>query len=153
MFRSLVLTLLFVVFLAGFYALPVNRAWLHRIGAYYQQVPAQLAQRDPEAKLAARHGVNYQALQYIDERLRPDDVFLLPPPAYVRSRFHPAYWNWAEPKFFYYMLGRHPTVTLDSPALDRATATVLAGDGRLAFVRLSSPDERARVVQHFNDAL
>ena len=150
--RSLLLTAVSALFLAALSLLPANRAWLADVADYYARLPREWRAMDVTERLRARHHRNLAVLEYIGASLRPGDVFLLPPPEYVRRHFDPVYWNWCEPKYFYYMLGRWPTVTPDDPGADRATCTVTIDDrGRPVFQRLVGPADVERLRAAFRE--
>ena len=143
--RPLFLPAISLLSVAVLCLLPVNRAWIADIVGYYAQVPRQLRTMGYEDRLRARHYRSYAVIEYIGQSLRPGDIFLLPPPDYVRRHFDPIYWSWSEPKYFYYMLGRRPTATVDDPQADRATCTVIIDDrGRPSFLRIVGPSDLGR---------
>ena len=150
--RSLPLVAVSLLSVVMLCLLPGNRAWVRDVVDDYAQVPLQLRTRGYEERMRARHYRNFAVLEYIEHSLRPSDVFLLPPLDYVRRHFDPVYWNWAEPKYFYYMLGRRSTVTLDDPRVGQATGTVVIdNNGRPSFVRITGPRDLERLRATFRE--
>jgi hypothetical protein len=151
--RSWILAVLAFVFLILFYSLPANHAWLTRVVRYYRQIPKQARMMDPHGRQVAHLGWNYIILNAIDERLDEDDIFLLPPAAYVRRNFDPTHWHWAEPEYFYYFLGRQKTVTLESEDRRNATTTVLLRPRlQYRFVDLRMPGAYESALRAFEDS-
>jgi hypothetical protein len=150
--RRLLLTAVSLLSLVALGALPANRSWVKDIVTYYEQVPRHVRTMGYAERMRARHYRNYAVIEYIASSLRPDDVLLLPPTDYVRRHYDPVYCDWSEPKYVYYMLGRRPTVTLDSPRVDRATCSViLDARGRPAFVRIDSVADLERLRATFGE--
>jgi hypothetical protein len=144
--RSLRLPAASLLLLAALVLLPANRAWVAGILHDYAQLGRQIRTRGIAERMSARYYRNYAVLEYVARSLRPDDLLLLPPADYVKRHFDPVYWNWAEPRYFYYVLGRRPTVTLDSPLAGEATCTVVIDDrGRPAFTTFSGRADLERL--------
>jgi hypothetical protein len=150
--RSLRLAGISLLSLVALSALPANRVWLVDVAKSYAAVPRQLRHLDPQERLRTRHYRNYAVIEYIARSLRAGDTLLLPPPDYVRRHYDSVYWNWSEPKYVYYMLGRQPTVTIDSPQAARATCTVVIDDrGRPSWVRITNSADLERIRATFRE--
>jgi hypothetical protein len=144
--KSLRLAAASLLTLAALSLLPANRAWIADVGHDYAQMGRQIRTHGIAERMRARYYRNYDVLEYLEHSLRPGDILLLPPADYVRRHFDPVYWNWAEPRYFYYMLGRRPTVTLDSPLAGEATCAVVIDDrGRPSFTILSGRADLERL--------
>jgi hypothetical protein len=143
--RGLLLAAASLLMVAALCLPPANRAWVGEVLHDYSQLGRQVRAPGVEERMRSRYGRNYTVLEGLELRLRPGDVLLLPPPDYVRLRFDAVFWNWAEPRFFYYMLGRRPTVTIDGPRAGEATCTVLIDDqGRPSFTPIDGPADLTR---------
>ncbi|MCK4302969.1 MAG: hypothetical protein KAY24_01885 [Candidatus Eisenbacteria sp.] len=148
--RGWILAAFSILILTGFYTLPVNRSWLNRIFGYYRQLPRHFATTNHGDIMYARHGPNYGVPEYLQTLLKKDDVFLLPPIEYLKRTYSHTFWGWAEPKFFYYMLGRQRTVTLDSPDVWEATCTIVIDEKRRPrFVRIATRADLRQVCVSF----
>ena len=141
----------------GYGQLPATAAWANRVEQYAREVPGQ-AQRSAEERLLERHSANYGAIVAVRSALRPGDVLLLPPAAYVADAFHPRYTMWAEPKVYDYFDRGRPTVQIEDARWQDATvAAVVRRPGEklgvtdeIAVVRLDEPARRDSVAALFS---
>lgn len=153
--RRLLLLAVSVAALILLSRLPDCREWVDTLISYYRQVPRHLTTSNLDQRMYDRLGRNFMISQQLrDIFLRPGDVFLLPPVEYVRRRFDDVHCGWAEPKFFYYMVGRQETVTLASQDLRRATCTIMFDQERKpGFVRFETHQDLERAIELFSGGL
>jgi len=151
--RTLVTTAVSITALVAYLAVPEERVWERALATYAAELPAQVSTRSPEARLESTMGYNYSLPVWIASVIRPGDVFLLPPIDYLEAHMGLYTATWCEPKYFYYMAGRIPTVTTTSRDVETATCTVLfdTGEDRLRFVRLQSAEDLSRVLAVFTE--
>jgi hypothetical protein len=149
-FRSLLLAGISLVVLAGALSLPAERFWLGHFLGYIGDFPRQASDCRLETRLRSALGLNYTIPTDVAGWLRPGDVFLLPPSAYVQARMGPEQSSWAEPKYFYYVAGPVRTMTTDESLVREATCSILLmPGGHLRFVRIDDGRDLDRVLQAF----
>ena len=148
--RSLLLAEASVLLLVGFCFLPADRLWFDQLLKYCGQVSWQLPNRSVEYRMDSKLRLNYSIPRQIAAWLKPGDIFLLPPVEYARAHLGEDGSGWEEPKYFYYMAGPFPTVTVESPRLREATCSVLVDEqGQLHFIRFRAPGDLDRVLRAF----
>ena len=148
--RSLILAALSVLLLAGFLSLPAERLWLGHFLGYFGEFGSQVADCRLDSRLRATLRLNYTIPTDVAGQLRPGDVFLLPPEAYVTARMGREQSLWAEPKYFYSMVGPVRTVTPDDPRVREATCSILLeSGGHLHFARISGERELDAILRDF----
>lgn len=104
--KQLLLFLLGIFLLAGFFMLPANKEWFNdRIVAYYHDFPSQVKRLDRESRMRTRFGNSYIFSKSIASQVREmggdrNALVLLPPPSYFSSKGVNYYTP--EPAVFYY---------------------------------------------------
>ncbi len=154
--RSGLLALASAAFILSLAVLPGIRPWIGNLADCIRLIPSEFRSRAPAARMQAKLALNYTIPMQMAPLLRANDVLLLPPEEYVSARLTPRFSLWTDPRYFYFLVGRHRTVTVRSPNVNQATCTIEietggASDAELGarFVRFNGPEDVARALSLF----
>src|ERR1700754_3949012 len=86
--KKLILLAAAMVFLTGFFLLPVNRTWVKRLITYYRELPGDLRRMDEATRFKRRFGTEYTYSRNIAARIKFRDqaLILMPPTNYFTAR-------------------------------------------------------------------
>ena len=142
-----------IVLVAIHFALPPNREGIRfvrgRIALFPSEWRAFRAEQDPEQRLRASYGMNYDAPVFIRDHLGPGERLQLPPRAYVSTYCPPGEDGWTDPRFITYVAGSVRSFAWLGQVRPEATHalvvdTLNAVPG-LRIIGLDSPEQRDRV--------
>lgn len=147
--KAWLLTIGALLFVFLLLLLPTYEFWYSRVQFYYEQYHEfEKHKTDPAFRMELRHIENYAIPMGIRNEINEEDVFLLPPTAYMKKRDFPH--NWAEPKWFYYMAGEIPTRQITDPNVADATLALVFGEeGQLQLVRIDNSLILEDLIEHY----
>lgn len=148
---QIVLTIVASVLILLIIKLPRNQEyWWARVSKYYDEIPQQRKNMNEDQRMQSRHGGNYMIPGIIAKNIKPEDIFLLPPKAYVeKNEKNPN--NWSNPYVFYYMNSEVKTCAFANDSL-RAKATkalVYDNKGGIQLVELKNDSIRNQIINMY----
>lgn len=113
--KRIILALICMALLTGFFFLPENRTWAKKLLGYARELPSQTRKLDEVTRLTNRFGNGYTYSVTLAEMMKKnnehDAVLLMPPTNYFTKRG--LTYHVPEPAVFYYFTGIK-TVWVDS---------------------------------------
>ena len=144
---QIVLTVIASVFMMIVLNLPRHQEyWWSRVTKYYEEMPQQRKNRDVAQRMQSRHGGNYMIPEIIGKNIQKEDIFLLPPKAFVqKNEQNPN--NWSNPYVFYYMNSDVKTCAFDNESLKPKATKALIYDkkGGIQLVELKNDSLRNQI--------
>ena len=130
--KKLILLAAAMVFLTGFFLLPVNRTWVKRLITYYRELPGDLRRMDEATRFKRRFGTEYTYSRNIAARIKFRDqaLILMPPTNYFTARGMK--YHVPEAAVFYYFT-RVKTVWANSPQAMEANWIVYVRNKRIVI--------------------
>lgn len=143
---QLLLTFASVLLIAVLLQLPINQQQWQKVGKYYDEIGKQKKMMGERERMEMRHGENYALPMALAERLKAEDVLLLPPKDYVKAATQNPN-NWSNPYMFYYMTDKVRTVPFEPDSLrKKATLAIVYNEQKqVQIVPLSSDSVRKQV--------
>lgn len=130
--RQLLLLLIAIVILTGFFLLPENKTWGRKIISYWKEFPQQQKEQAKEVRLTKRFGNDYTFSMLIADKMkknRQQQALLLIPPTNYFTKAGLKY-HVPEPAVFYYFTGIK-TVWANSNEAINADWYVRVNEGKL----------------------
>ena len=132
--KKIILLLVSVLLITGFFLLPRNRQWTRTVFSYWNDLPKQLRTPDTEARMRKRFGRHYTYSKIIGDALkkrgRPHALVLMPPNSYFKKIG--INYRVPVPPVFYYYTGIK-TVWADNIHAIEADWYVRVNNGRLVI--------------------
>ncbi len=130
--RQLLLLLIAIVALTGFFLLPENKTWGRKVISYWKEFPQQQKEQAKEVRLAKRFGNDYTFSVLIADKMkknRQQQALLLMPPTNYFTKAGLKY-HVPEPAVFYYFTGIK-TVWANSSQAINADWYIRVNEGKL----------------------
>jgi len=158
--RELALIALSLVLVTVHFLLPPNRGGVRFVVERLKTFPAEWSffwkERNPEMRMRADYGMNYDGPIFIRENLKSNEILQLPPRTYLSRYFPPGQDGWAEPRFIYYVAGPLKTVawrgTIRPDATRALVVDTLGAEPRLRIADLDGPLARDRIAELYRGA-
>ena len=149
--KQVILLFTSIIFLFGYFLLPMNRAWLtNTVVFYWHAFVKDRDNLDNEQRLTKRHGNSYtysrQIAAFFNDKRAGDVLVLIPPADYFKE--HGLDYRPPEPSVFYYFTDLR-TISPYSSRAQQATWYVTADAGRFNIDRVTNKDSLQRIIAEF----
>lgn len=138
-------------------AFPDDNPYAHwhrkRIRLYYDNYARLRKDLRLDTRMNERHGYDFMIPKWLNTKMKPGDVVVLPPHSYAKSNKMGA--AWTDVRIFMYMAGLRPVIMADDTArFHHATHFLELGDGgTLWYRKIDSPEERDSVRIWYDELL